>query len=75
MVDGLKRLPPDSLTAVIQGGNHAGFGHYGVQRFPRADGQRGITREEQQEQTIKLVKELFEKISETYTVKLVKERT
>lgn len=39
---------------VIEGGNHAGFGHYGPQVYPKRDGERiGITLDEQQEQTLK----------------------
>lgn len=38
-------------TLVINGGNHAGFGHYGPQRFPFPDGERTITLDEQQEIT------------------------
>lgn len=32
---------------VIEGGNHAGFGYYGPQRFPRADGVRTIPLDDQ----------------------------
>jgi dienelactone hydrolase len=43
------RLP--NLTAVIiDGGNHAGYGHYGPQRFPLPDGERTISLEAQQAQ-------------------------
>ena len=42
------RLPPGSELVVIDGGNHAGFGHYGPQA---GDGTAAIDREEQQRQT------------------------
>ena len=42
------RLPPSSELVVIDGGNHAGFGHYGPQA---GDGAAMIDREEQQRQT------------------------
>jgi hypothetical protein len=42
------RLPPGSELVVIDGGNHAGFGHYGPQA---GDGTATIDREEQQRQT------------------------
>ena len=42
------RLPPGSELVVIDGGNHAGFGHYGPQT---GDGTATIDREEQQRQT------------------------
>ncbi|MDF1522486.1 MAG: alpha/beta hydrolase, partial [Trueperaceae bacterium] len=42
------RLPPGSDLVVIEGGNHAGFGHYGPQA---GDGTASIDREEQQRQT------------------------
>jgi hypothetical protein len=42
------RLPPGSELVVIEGGNHAGFGHYGPQA---GDGTATIDREEQQRQT------------------------
>jgi hypothetical protein len=46
------RLPPGSELIVIEGGNHAGFGHYGPQV---GDGVAGIDREEQQRQTAEAV--------------------
>ena len=40
---------PDKISLVqIKGGNHAGFGHYGPQNFPYADGERQISLDEQQ---------------------------
>ena len=48
--DGINgRCPPCTETFVIEGGNHAGFGHYGPQTFPFNDGDRTIPLEEQQE--------------------------
>jgi hypothetical protein len=44
----MARLPPGSDLVVIEGGNHAGFGHYGPQA---GDGTATIDREEQQRQT------------------------
>lgn len=37
---------------VIQGGNHSGFGDYGPQTFPLADGERTITLHEQHQQIV-----------------------
>ena len=37
---------------MIDGGNHAGFGHYGPQLFPVQDGERTITLDQQQEQIV-----------------------
>ncbi|NWF70640.1 MAG: alpha/beta hydrolase [Chloroflexi bacterium] len=42
-------LPPDSVFVVIEGGNHAQFGWYGVQA---GDGVASISPEEQQRQTV-----------------------
>ena len=39
-------LPEDVIEEVIEGGNHANYGHYGAQD---GDGEASITREEQQE--------------------------
>jgi hypothetical protein len=44
----LARLPPDTDLVVIEGGNHAQFGHYGPQA---GDGMATIDREAQQRQT------------------------
>jgi hypothetical protein len=42
-----------SQHVLIEGGNHAGFGHYGPQIFPRKDGDRvGITLDEQHEKIL-----------------------
>jgi dienelactone hydrolase len=43
------RLPADTVTVRIEGGNHAQFGYYGLQN---RDGQALISREEQQAQII-----------------------
>jgi hypothetical protein len=48
----LARLPPGTELVVIDGGNHAGFGHYGPQG---GDGVAAIDREEQQRQTSEAV--------------------
>ncbi len=48
----LARLPPGTELIVIDGGNHAGFGHYGPQA---GDGVATIDREEQQRQTAETV--------------------
>jgi len=45
----LERLPPGTELVVIDGGNHAGFGHYGPQS---GDGVASIDRDEQQRQTV-----------------------
>ena len=41
-------MPAAAVSHVIAGGNHAGFGLYGPQRFPKADGERTISLAEQQ---------------------------
>ena len=48
------KLPPSAKIAVIEGGNHAGFGHYGPQRFPKPDGERTIELEAQVERAAQL---------------------
>ena len=45
-----KKLPKSTRRVVIKGGNHAGFGDYGIQAY---DGERTISREDQQDQTTK----------------------
>jgi hypothetical protein len=50
--DAMVRLPPGSDLVEIEGGNHAGFGHYGPQA---GDGVPAIDREEQQRQTAETV--------------------
>lgn len=47
-------LPSSATLTSIEGGNHAGFGHYGPQRFPRPDGERDISLDEQLEQAARL---------------------
>ena len=46
--DMFKRLPKSTRRVVIKGGNHAGFGDYGIQAH---DGERTISLEDQQSQT------------------------
>ncbi|MFU8887964.1 MAG: alpha/beta hydrolase [Trueperaceae bacterium] len=50
--DAMVRLPPGSELVEIEGGNHAGFGHYGPQA---GDGVATIEREEQQRQAAETV--------------------
>ena len=45
-------LPSDSVTCVMEGGNHAQFGNYGIQK---GDGTAVITAEEQQRRTVELI--------------------
>ena len=45
-------LPPDSAIYVIEGGNHAQFGNYGIQD---GDGNALISAEEQQQRTAELI--------------------
>lgn len=51
-----KHLPDDAIEHVIDGGNHSGFGYYGVQE---GDGEARITQEEQQEEVVDLVTTVF----------------
>jgi len=58
--DRLPDGPRGSTTfGTIDGGNHAGFGHYGPQTFPMCDGVRTIALEDQQrmaaERTVKFL--------------------
>ncbi|CAE8666834.1 unnamed protein product [Polarella glacialis] len=48
--EGKAFLPADGVTVTIEGGNHAGFGHYGPQTYPRLDGVSTIGLAEQQTQ-------------------------
>ena len=48
--DTFKMLPKSKRRVVIKGGNHAGFGDYGIQAY---DGERTISLEDQQDQTTK----------------------
>ena len=50
--DSLRLLPPGTPLIEIDGGNHAGFGHYGPQA---GDGTASIPREEQQWQTAEAI--------------------
>ena len=50
--DTKKLLPEDTLFIDIAGGNHANFGHYGVQQ---GDGKSLISKELQQRQTIDII--------------------
>ena len=43
-----KKLPKSTRRVVIKGGNHAGFGDYGIQAY---DGERTISLEDHQDQT------------------------
>ncbi len=45
-------LPADSVTCIIEGGNHAQFGNYGLQD---GDGDPVISAEEQQRRTVELI--------------------
>jgi pimeloyl-ACP methyl ester carboxylesterase len=56
----LSKLPPvdgsgkgKTKQYIIEGGNHAGFAHYGPQLWPVKDGERTITLEEQQNKIVK----------------------
>ena len=53
--ESLTRLPDGTPLVVIDGGNHAQFGHYGPQA---GDGVATISREEQQQQTTTAISEL-----------------
>ena len=48
MRDTRRKLPPAARWLEIRGANHAGFGHYGPQTFPFADGVRSAPRARQQ---------------------------
>lgn len=43
----------------IDGGNHAGFAHYGPQTYPKLDGERTLSIDEQQEQFVQRTLELL----------------
>jgi len=55
IADSLKLLPSTTREVLIEGGNHAQYGNYGPQA---GDGVATISREEQQQQTVKAVMEL-----------------
>ena len=54
LAEGKKYLPKNAGIYVIDGGNHAQFGNYGVQK---GDGKAAISAEEQLKQTVELVKQ------------------
>ena len=56
--EGKKKLPGDSVSRLIEGGNHAGFGDYGVQAV---DGEATITHEEQQRIAVEEVEKMLAK--------------
>lgn len=47
-------LPDGARVEVLEGGNHAQFGNYGIQK---GDGEAAITAEEQQDMTVRLIRE------------------
>ncbi len=49
-------LPEKTQYVVIEGGNHSNFGYYG---FQKGDGESSITREEQHQQVVTILKETF----------------
>jgi dienelactone hydrolase len=57
--DSLARLPAGTPLVIIEGGNHAQFGHYGPQS---GDGVATISREEQQQQTTTAIVELVDQV-------------
>jgi len=57
--ESLNRLPPDTPLVVIDGGNHAQFGHYGPQA---GDGTATISRENQQQHTVAAIVELVNRL-------------
>jgi len=68
VMDGIiGKCPKKSTTvAIIQGGNHAGFGHYGPQTYPVPDGERTISHEEQQNETIRHLASYIQKIKKRH---------
>lgn len=56
------RLPDTARIAIIEGGNHAGFGSYGPQD---GDGVATITSEEQWQEMTRLIQAYLEALSET----------
>lgn len=57
---GKSSLPPDAVFVPLEGGNHSGFGWYGLQP---GDGQATITREEQTAQTVQATTDLLASLS------------
>jgi pimeloyl-ACP methyl ester carboxylesterase len=53
--ESLRRLPAATTLEVIEGGNHAQFGHYGPQK---GDGTASVSREEQQRLTTNAILKL-----------------
>lgn len=68
VMDGIVgKCPKKSTTvAIIEGGNHAGFGHYGPQTYPVPDGERLISHEEQQNETIRHLSSYIDKIKKRH---------
>lgn len=56
----IAQQPPDTSFVEIVGGNHAGFGWFGVQE---GDGEATITREEQQAQLLDATLALLEAVA------------
>ena len=54
MEEAKQYLPQDSAAYVIEGGNHAQFGNYGIQD---GDGNASVSAEEQQRRTVELILE------------------
>ena len=59
IADSLKLLPATSREVLIEGGNHAQYGNYGPQS---GDGVATISRNEQQQQTVKAIVELVDQL-------------
>ncbi len=57
MVLNREKINDDENVYVIEGGNHALFGNYGVQK---GDGEAALTAEEQQEETVNLIMNFLE---------------
>ena len=62
--DNQRNLPENYLELVIQGGNHAGFGNYGLQK---GDGNADITSDQQQEGTAQAFAEFCSMAAEDET--------
>ena len=54
-----KKLPKSTRRVVIKGGNHAGFGDYGIQPY---DGERTISLEDQQDQVARLLASFLKRV-------------
>ena len=57
-------LPGDAVVEIIKGGNHAQFGDYGEQK---GDGKALISREEQQEETVRLIRNWLDTVKNENT--------